>query len=301
MANTTDPTNLAVLLPVQDGNVNDCCKQGVKFVHVQLRLDFSSLANAGVTSHLCILLEDYYIEPLKQTEMMNPGAGGTYNLTTWQGGSNFRAISNNNVKTYILDITLQDGPVDLQPAAFGLTSACTDGTELGASIDAKIMKLAYQTVCKTMFTELCPDYSDQSHAALDLIKQVSTDSNGNPVTALIYAYHARLMNAARPFTSEWDYPISLCAKFTEDMDPRLVPGFRRNFPQHGIVVMLRANMQRKTLQDMLLAAQRAEDHYTNFQRTAREAIGLGSRSFFSGGDIRGVSAFPSQAETTLMK
>ena len=31
MTKTTDPANPAVLLPVQDGNVTDCRKQGVKF------------------------------------------------------------------------------------------------------------------------------------------------------------------------------------------------------------------------------------------------------------------------------
>jgi len=79
------------------------------------------------------------------------------------------------------------------------------------------------------------------------------------------------------------------------MDPRLVPGFQRNFHQHSTVVMLRAAMQRKTLLEMLLAAQRAEDDYTNVQRTAREAVGLGGQSFVSGSDTRGVSVFPSQA------
>ena len=62
ITNTTDATNPAVLLPVQDGPVNDCRKQGVKFFRVQLCLDFSSLAIASVTTHSCILLEEYYIE-----------------------------------------------------------------------------------------------------------------------------------------------------------------------------------------------------------------------------------------------
>ena len=82
-------------------------------------------------------------------------------------------------------MTLQDRPVNLLQAAFGLKSARTDGTELGLSIDGKIMKLAYPTVCKTLFTKLCPDYSAQPHAALNFIKQVSTDSNGNLVSASI--------------------------------------------------------------------------------------------------------------------
>jgi hypothetical protein len=83
MTNTTDPTNPAVLLPVQDGNVNDCRKQGVKCVRVQLRLDFSSLANAGITSHSCILLEEYYIELPQTTKALNTGTNQAYNLTTW--------------------------------------------------------------------------------------------------------------------------------------------------------------------------------------------------------------------------
>ena len=93
--------------------------------------------------------------------------------------ANLKGMSCNNVKTNILDITLQGGPVYLQPAAFGLTSACTKGTVLGSSIDSKIMKLAYQTVCKTLFTEICPDYSNQPHAALNLINQISIDANGD--------------------------------------------------------------------------------------------------------------------------
>ena len=301
MSDTTSKTEPARLLPVQDGNVADCRKQGVKFVRVQLRLDFGTLATWGIPSQSFVLLEEYYIELPQATKAMNVGTGSSYNLTTWQGHENLAILSREIVRTNILEVTLQDGPVDLLPAAFGLTSARTEGTVLGSSIDGKIMKLAYATVCKTMFTELCPDYSDQPHAALDLIKQVSIDTNGNSVSAPIPAYYMRLMNAARPFTSEREFPISLCAKFIKGMYPRLLPGFRRNFPNHSHVVMLRAEIQRKTLQEMLKAAQRAEEDYTNVQRTAREAIGLGAQSFYSGRDTRGASAFPSQAETTLTK
>jgi hypothetical protein len=230
ITNTTHATNSSVLLPVQDGPVNDCRKLGVKFVRVQLRLDFSSLAIASVTTHSCILLEEYYIELPQTTKAMNTGTNQAYNLTTWQGHANLKVLSCETVKTDILDITFQDGRVDLQPAAFGLTSARTKGTVLESSIDSKIMKLAYATVCKTMFTELCPNYSYQLHTALDLIKQVFIDPNGNLVSAPISAYYMRLMSAARTFTSEQIYPISLCAKFIEGMDPRLLPGFQRNFP-----------------------------------------------------------------------
>jgi len=116
---TTKVTNPAVLLPVQDGKPEDCRKQGVKFVCVQLRLDFSSLAIASVTTHSCILLEEYYIDLPQATKALNTGTNQAYNLTTWQGHANLKVLSCEIVKTDILDITLQDGPVDLQPAALG--------------------------------------------------------------------------------------------------------------------------------------------------------------------------------------
>jgi hypothetical protein len=191
MTNTTSPTDPTILLPEQDGSASDQRKQGVKFFRVQLCLNFSSLANASVTTNLCILSEEYYIEFPQSTKSMNTGTNQAYNLTTWHGAANFNETSCDNVRNTILQITLQDGPVNLQPAAFGLTSAHTEGTVLGSTIDSKILKLAYPTVCKTLFTELCPDYSNQPHAALNLVKQVSMDSNGNLVSASVYACHTR--------------------------------------------------------------------------------------------------------------
>ena len=76
----------------------------------------------------------------------------------------------------------------------------------------------------------CADAQNVPGALIGLIKQVSVDRDGNQVVASVYAYHTRLMNVARPFTTERFYPISLCSKFMEGMDPRLVPGFRSNFP-----------------------------------------------------------------------
>jgi hypothetical protein len=108
------------------------------------------------------------------------------------------------------------------------------------------------------------------------------------------------MSAARPFTGEKVYPINMCAKFMEGMDPRLIAGFRRNFPTHHTVQALRADHQRKKLQEMLIADQRAKDDLASFQRATREALGL-SQSFVTKDEACGASAFPSQAETSLTK
>ena len=120
---------------VLNGNVADFRKQNVKFVQVQLHLDFSTLDNAGVTTHLCTLLEEYYIELPQTTKAVTGGNNQAYNLTIWQGTANLKGMSCDKVRTGILEITLQDGPVDLQPAAFGLTSVHTDGIVLRTGVD----------------------------------------------------------------------------------------------------------------------------------------------------------------------
>jgi hypothetical protein len=43
---TTSPADPQVLLPVQDGNLVNCCSQGVRFVRVQCVLDLCSLVTA---------------------------------------------------------------------------------------------------------------------------------------------------------------------------------------------------------------------------------------------------------------
>jgi hypothetical protein len=229
---------------------------------------------------------------------MTNGAGGGYNLINFHGAADLRTLSPENVKTQILDATLQDGPVELQPTSFGLTNARTDGKALQADIDDRILRLAFCTVCHTLFLEL--GYISQPHAALDHIHQVHTNREGNQVVSLVQSYFQQLMSVARPFTNQREFPISVCAKFMEGLDHRLVTGFRRNFPNHSIVQPLNATHQRKTLQEMLQAAQQAEDDLVSVQRVAREAVGL-SQAFVTGGTNVGTAAFPSQAKKTLQR
>ena len=293
---TAQDTN--ILLPVQNGNVANCRRQNIKFVRVQLSLDFALLINAPTNVGPTTLRTEYYLELPQTTRVMVNNNNVTYNLMTFHGAADLRTLSPADVKTQILDATLQDGPVKLQPTSFGLTSARTDGRALRAEINEKILRLAYRTVCHILFLELCPGYSSQPHAALDHICQVHTDRKGNQVVSSVQSYFQQLMSAARPFTIQRDFPIRVCSKFMEGLDNRLVTGFWRIFPSHSVVQPLNATHQRKTLQEMLQAAQQAEDNLVAVQRIAREAVGL-SQAFVAGGTNSGAAAFPSQAEKTL--
>jgi hypothetical protein len=244
---TTMAADSDVLLPVQAGNITNCCWQNIKFVRVQLSLDFATLINVVDPTGPTTLRTEYYLELPQTTRLLTKGVGNAYNLMTFHGPDNLHTLSPAKVKEQLLDKTLQGGPVVLMPASFGRTTARTSGTALRTKIDQKFLRLAFCTVCHTLFLKLCPGYSTQPHAALDHICQVHMDREGNQVVSSIQSYFQQLMSAARPFTNQRDFPISVCAKFMEGLDSHLLTGFRRLFPQHSVVQSLNAIHQQKLL------------------------------------------------------
>ena len=79
--------NLLALLTFQDGPVGVCRAAGIKFVRVQLELDFTDLtiAAAGAPAPNVILRGEYYIQlPQSSIDLTNGMAVG-YRLTTWLG------------------------------------------------------------------------------------------------------------------------------------------------------------------------------------------------------------------------
>ena len=74
MTNTTDVAEPSVLQPIVDGAVTGCRKKDVKFIRVQLMLDYASLINVtppGAT----VLRTEYYIELPQTSVAMTDGAG----------------------------------------------------------------------------------------------------------------------------------------------------------------------------------------------------------------------------------
>jgi hypothetical protein len=156
---TTTAANTAILLPVVDGVIVNCRRLNIKFVRVQINFDFRSLVSIDPPG-LTTLRVEYYVEIPQTSCTMTNGNGGAYNLVTYHGPGNLRTRTMQQVHNDILAQTLQDGPYDLQPASFNLTTARTDGTALRSKIEGKILRLAYPTICNTLFLELCPGYSN---------------------------------------------------------------------------------------------------------------------------------------------
>ena len=168
---TTTAGNAAILLPVINGNLNNCRQQDVQFVQVQCTLDFVGLTTVNPYPVATILRASYYIKLPQSSRAMTNGAGAAYTLASFLGVNDIRTLTPEAVKADILIPVHQDDPIMLAASDFNLTHSNTDTHSIATDIDGKILKLAWhQLSCASIFTEICPGYSNQPQAALKHIK-----------------------------------------------------------------------------------------------------------------------------------
>jgi hypothetical protein len=101
MATTTDAADPSVLLPIVNGVLATCRKKDVKFVRIQLVLNYASLVNVdppGAT----VLRTEYYIELPQTSVLMTDGSGSAYNLLSFHGPMDLRMMSPAEVQAQIL-------------------------------------------------------------------------------------------------------------------------------------------------------------------------------------------------------
>jgi hypothetical protein len=218
--NTTVAGNPALLLLVINGPVATCCQQDVCFVCVTCTINFTSLVSMPNYGPMTLNVS-FYLKLPQSTIVMVNGNNRAYNLTTWHGTANLTTLTSNKVRVQILEPTLQVGPIALCLANFNLGNANINTNAIRNTIHAKILELGFKQICRSIFTQLCPRYSDQPHAVLEHIRQTSTDPNGQPVTATVIEYYQRMMNAIQPFAMQNRYTISVCNCFINGLEKML--------------------------------------------------------------------------------
>jgi hypothetical protein len=171
--------NPAILLPAQDSAVALCPQQDVRFVRVMCTISFQALItipNPGPTT----LRVGFYNKLLQTTVAMVDGNNVAYNLTTWHGTAGLAQLTCNQVCATVLNPSLQDGPILLSPADFNLDDVNINAVTIRKNIHAKILHLDFRQITASIFVQLCPGYSNQPHAVLEHICQMSTGADGQP-------------------------------------------------------------------------------------------------------------------------
>ena len=82
ITNTTTAANASILLPAQDGAANACRAPGLKFVRVQLALDYANFNQNDPTPNT-VLHGEYYIQLPQNTLNLTNAAGNCWNPKGW--------------------------------------------------------------------------------------------------------------------------------------------------------------------------------------------------------------------------
>ena len=268
--NTTVAGNPSLLLPMVDGPLPACRHQDICYVRVTCTVNYSRLITVGGPTMLRVA---FYIELPQMMRVMVNGVGGSYNLTSWLGAADLSTLPRTEVRATILEPCLLDGPITLSVADFNLAKANVDDKTICKTIQMMILKLGFKQICTSVFQQLCPGYSNQPHAALEHICQSVPGPDGQMVTASVMKYYQCMMNALRPFATKTTYAISVCDRFIQGLDRRLLPCFRRMYPMHSTIHDLHGAYQRQQLPIILAAAQAAEDEVKGVQDIARGLLG----------------------------
>ena len=241
---------------------------------------------------------EYYIElPQSPVNLVN-GAGNPHVLSTYTGPADLRTLSTVEIHTIILGPCVQDHPVTLVTPDFNLPSVVrTNEVSMHAEITKKVPRFAFNQICATLFTTLCPNYTSQPHAAVDVIKQSYIDPDGQRVSISVFAYHMRMTLAMCPFVADAMFPVSVCNKFMQGLDPRILSYFEQLYPAHSDPHDLDGHIQREKLHAIYMAAIQAENTFNITTAAARDAVGATPQSYCTAV----VPAHASQAEKTLQR
>ena len=96
---TTMAADASILLPAQDGAANACCAPGVKFVRVQLPLDYADLNWIDPVPNT-VLRGEYHIQLPQDTVSLTNVAGNSYRLTTFTVPADLRTLSYRQRQAY---------------------------------------------------------------------------------------------------------------------------------------------------------------------------------------------------------
>jgi hypothetical protein len=143
--NTTVAGDPTALLPVINGVLANCRQQDVRFVCVQVSLDFAHLLGAGHVGATVLKLM-YYLELPQQSVNMTNGAGAAYVLTTYHGHVNITTMTAQEVNDDIICPCLQCGPITLSGADFNLREANIDSATVKDQLISKFLLLGFDTI-----------------------------------------------------------------------------------------------------------------------------------------------------------
>jgi hypothetical protein len=244
MNTATVAGNPTVLKAVQDGNIPDCRPADVRFVRLELILDFRDLCTAAAPTDNTVLRTNYYLELPQATAVVNDGHGHPRNLTTFHGTADLSTLSRQEIEEQILSHVPQGGPILLREAEDFVNVATIDDVSAMDTISRSIFKLSIKTAEEQIFAALCPNYTSKPHAAVEGLSQTTVDEEGNPMILPVAQFHSILSRSSQTFAHMKTYPVCICTIFMRGLHADVKSVFEELYPSHNDPISLEGRVQR---------------------------------------------------------
>jgi hypothetical protein len=293
IADTVTAADNQILKPVQDGNIPNCRNADVRYVRVKCELDFIALCIGHTPGDPTVLHQQYYIELPQETHQVLDGHGAPRQLTTFHGPDDLRTLTVDQVHNTIIALVPQDGPIDLTEAAFNLATATIDDELIVTRINKTIFRIARLPILKSVFNQMCPDFTNLPQKAVEDLHQCYTGPDGNPISYTIAQFSAIFNAALRPMVDLEEYPIDVVSLFINRLHPDVYAALKDLYPQHSAPHNRGGTAQRAALAEVIRLATRAERNVLNVRNIVSNQMG---QSYHTN-----VASYPSQAEKTLAR
>ena len=198
--NACTAANSKVLLPCVAGNLANCRPPDVRFVSLQLELDFAPVspdADDGTISKAM-----YYLELPQMNVDLENGVAVVRSLVNFHGTADLRTLSGSNLWTETLKRGPYNSPINLSIAHNFPTGATIDGEVIVENMTKKIFCMGFNPTLKALLNQPCHNYSDKLQDNVEQVSMSIIDPGRNNIVLRVNSYNVRFWSDIRPFMFE---------------------------------------------------------------------------------------------------
>jgi hypothetical protein len=259
------------LSPTQDVTAPARRPAGLIFARLACDLRFTEIDAENIVAHPFT----YFVRLPNENQEVRTSTGTIVQLDTFHGQDDWATgiVDQATMDTILKSDQAFGNPFTLLPSSISdpLSSAVIKSTE--PALCKIALSVAWPSICKAVFKQLCPNLDRDPIAVIQSIHQVSKDEKGVEVQQTVVQYFNSLqcMNNFLPADKDWSIDI------TQHFWTHLLSNIRVQMQANGYVHNSAGSQrdpfnQLMSLQRAFAAATVAEDTLARFQMIARDTV-----------------------------
>ena len=260
--NTCTTNDPQVLLPIGD-TVTDWPQAGrrssdITFVRVDVKVNLDGITKTTDPP----IHQETFIELPKEVHSIKNGAGTVIEYTSCILPDDLRTWTPEFLKAEVLEKTYQTKVAGIEPAAFGSTSATLASEKHHTAFREKVLNKHVPWLEGEIFKTVCPGVVFRPSSALNGVRQVITDENGNVTRVPVHLSICNVLLGMSRMGNE-DYEMDVVRFTVDNMDVDIRNEMETVYTGHLQARTRDPLTQTRAIQELLVHATNAEKKVLN--------------------------------------